>query len=178
MECPSIAARNILLKAKSQHKPKNRVEKWKAAKKPKHLGKTWLWHHHGPRWPLAEAALPPCSTAFWYTFWSASFACVGSFLTSFAIFFDPLIPQKHLLILWFTLVSLNSKKKTLKTRDGSYTQTRPTRPEPAPIITRMDDKNGDQTGMGRVHRKRVRVRVWSSPAPYPPRTRTHIPEFS
>ena len=38
--------------------------------------------------------------------------------------------------------------------------------KPAPIITRMGDKNGEQMGMGRVHinrvRVRVRVRVWAS----------------
>ena len=42
--------------------------------------------------------------------WSTGFAFVGSFWASFAIFFDPLGPQKHLLILCLKLVKSKSTK--------------------------------------------------------------------
>jgi len=64
-------------------------------------------------------------------------------------------------------ISFNRKYEVVS-RDGNYI---PKPDQPAPFIIRMGDKNGDQTGMGRVHIKQVWVRVWvlvrASPAPYP-----------
>ena len=114
----------------SSRNRKNHEGKRKAAKESKRPGEDGLpqpWQPPRPVvvtmvrrwWPLARALLPPCPTAFWYMFWFMGFACIGSFWASFSIFFDPLGPQKHLLILWFRLENLNSAK-TLKTSKSMY----------------------------------------------------------
>ena len=70
-------------------------------------------HHGQPWWWLSRVFLPLPECCRLYLFLSACFACVGSFWSSCAIFFDLLGAQKHLLILWFRVVNLNSTK-TLK----------------------------------------------------------------
>ena len=75
------------------------------------MGRPWWW--------LSRVFLPLPERCVVYLFLFACFACVGLFWDSFAIFFDLLGPQKHLLILWFRLVNLNSVK-TLKTSKTTH----------------------------------------------------------
>ena len=109
---------------------KNRARSRKAAKEKRKLGAEGMHdlmcqaarpycHHHKPWWALPGHTLPLPQRRVLYLFWSACFAYVGPFWASVAIFFDPLGPQKYLLITCFEHVKSKSAK-TLKTSKNRH----------------------------------------------------------
>ena len=106
----------LFFKAKQQQKLKNRVAKRKVARK---WSNRWKGGCGLPRpWgPLPARLCWFPNAAFWCLFWSVGFATVCPCwvildLSRYLLWSSR--PQKHLLILWFRLVILKSKK-TLKT---------------------------------------------------------------
>jgi len=125
MNLVSYVAKYQHLSTKTRRKSKSHKEKPQTGRRGGHTAMHPRQHGHGtlttgrPWWWLSQVFLPLPECCVLYLFLSACVAYVGSFWASFAIFFDLLGPEKHLLILWFKLVNLNYAK-TLKTSKTTH----------------------------------------------------------